>query len=64
MESLIKEHLEAFGIAPVLIGLNWNDPEETMEGIAESIDNGIPYNELDLLSDKDRELYESGKLVF
>lgn len=64
MESLIKEHKEKFGVEPNIIGLNWDNPDAVVDGIADAIEEGKPYDEYKLLSKEEREAFDNGELVF
>jgi hypothetical protein len=64
MDDLIKEHLEKFGVKPNIIGMFWDDPEAVIDGIADAIDEGKPYDEYAKLSEDDQKEYDKGKLIF
>ena len=64
MDSLIKRYIEQFGEEPKIIGLFWNDQEQVTNNIIDSMDNNKPYNERDLLSENDLELFDKGELFF
>jgi len=64
MENLIKEHIKKFGVEPNIIGMFWDDPEAVMDGIADAIDDGKPYDEYEMLSVDDQRAYDKGDLVF
>jgi hypothetical protein len=64
MEDLIKEHLDKFGVEPKVIGMFWSEPDLLIDGIANAIDKGEPYDEYMMLSAEDRKAYDQGKLFF
>jgi hypothetical protein len=64
MEESIKEHIEAFGIEPNIIGMFWSDQEKVIDGIEEAIENNQPYDEYLMLSEEDRAKWDSGRLKF
>lgn len=64
MENLIKEHTKKFNKEPYIIGMFWNNQEALINGILKAIEDNIPYNEYNLLTDKEKKAYDSGELVF
>lgn len=48
MDEAIKEHVEIFGVRPVITGINYHDQDSIIDGIEEAIEKGIPYVELDV----------------
>lgn len=64
MDDAIKEHVEKFGVEPVVIGLFWDNPEKVLDGIYDAIDEGTPYDEHNLLTEEEREAYDAGELLF
>jgi len=64
MDKYFEEHFKVFGVAPVIIGLNWDDEGATIDGIVDAIDNGQPYSEIDQLTEEEKILYSEGKLKF
>lgn len=64
MESLIKEHLDKFGVEPLVIGMFWNNQELLYGKIELAIENNNPYNEEKLLSKEELIALKSGGLVF
>jgi|SaaInlStandDraft_3_1057020.scaffolds.fasta_scaffold67430_1 hypothetical protein len=57
-------HKEKFGVEPNVIGLNWQYPEEILEGIKKAIDDDKPYDECLMLSKEDRKAWDDGNLFF
>ena len=57
-------HKEAFGIEPVMIGRISEDDSNRADNIYEAIDKGEPYNEVALLSPKNKEAYIKGRIFF
>jgi hypothetical protein len=45
IERLIQDHIDKFGVAPVITGVNFSEPEKIWEGIEQAIEDGIPYEE-------------------
>lgn len=45
IDDLIQEHIDIFGVEPVITGINFHDPELIWEGIERAIDEGVPYVE-------------------
>ena len=71
MENLVKElnkaykeHKKKFGVDPYVIGMFWNDREQLLKGIIKAIEENKPYNEYELLSDKDKKDFDNGELLF
>ena len=64
MEESIREHIEAFGIEPNIIGMFFNDQEKIIDGIEEAVENGQPYDEYLMLSDDQKKAWDSGNLKF
>lgn len=64
MENLIKRHKEKFGVAPVEIGMFWNDQEQLFDNIEKAIEDNKPYNEYKDLLEEDKKAYDKGELVF
>ena len=64
MEDLIKEHLEKFGVEPNIIGMFWDDHEAVIDGIADAIYDGKPYDEYEKLSENEQKAYDKGNLLF
>lgn len=57
-------HVKRFGIEPKEIGMHWDDVELLIKEIQKSIDNNVPYNEMDKLSEEEKEAYSSDQLFF
>ena len=64
MEELIKEHKNKFDIEPIIIGILWDDMVELEKNILKAIETNTPYNELDFLTDEEKEAFEKGELLF
>lgn len=64
IDELTKEHLEEFGVEPVIIGLYWDNQGKLVDAIYDAIEDGKPYDELDKLTPEEREAYENGELQF
>ena len=60
----IKKYKEEFGNEPIIIGLFWNNPEETKKRIKKAIETGKPYNEYELLTPEEQKAFDAGELVF
>jgi len=60
MEDIVKDHVEQFGVEPVVIGLY---PWDTAQRISEAIEDGEPYNEKEDLSPLELERFERGDLL-
>ncbi len=52
MNDLIKGHLEKIWREPNIIGMFWDYLEAVMDGIANAIDDGKPYDEYEKLSEE------------
>jgi hypothetical protein len=64
MKEIIEKYIEVFGEKPNIIGLFWNDQKTLEENIKDAIKSGKKYNELDLLTEKEKESYLKGDLLF
>lgn len=64
MESLIKDYIKAFNKEPYIIGMFWNNQKQLINNIIKAIKDNKPYNEYELLSDKEKKAFDSGDLVF
>ncbi len=64
MESLIKDYIKAFNKEPYIIGMFWNNQEQLIQNIINAIETNKPYNEYDLLSDKEKKAFDKGELLF
>ena len=64
MDNLIRDHIEDFGVEPIIIGLLFYSSSELFNEVKKAIENGEPYNEYEQLSNKDKELYDKGLLLF
>lgn len=60
MEDIINDHVEQFGVEPVVIGLY---PWDTNERIIAAIEEGEPYNEKEDLTPLELERFERGDLL-
>ena len=60
----IQDHIEAFGSRPTIIGIHWDNPEQEIMSIEQAIADGIPYNEVTLLSKREQKRYKEGLLLF
>jgi hypothetical protein len=61
MNEIYDLHKEVFGVAPIVIGLHWQDATER---ILAAIDADKPYNEENELTPEDLASYRNGELVF
>ena len=64
MDDLIKEHLEKFGVVPIIIGKLWNDPDELAQRVVDAIEEGKPYDEYAELTEEEKDDFANGDLVF
>lgn len=64
MGNLINKHIKAFNKEPYIIGMFWNNQEQLVSNIEKAIKDNNPYNEYELLSDKEKKAFDSGDLVF
>lgn len=64
MKEIIEKYVEVFGEKPNIIGLFWYDQNQIIENIKNAIKLGKKYNELDLLTEKQKESYLKGDLLF
>ena len=64
METLIKLHLEQFGVEPIIIGKFWNSQDAIMDNIEEALEKNIPYDEHNYLSDEEKIEFDEGNLLF
>jgi hypothetical protein len=64
MKKLIEEYKLKFNEEPVIIGIYWSNPNILEQNILNAIKTGKKYNELDLLTDEQRKLFNKGKLLF
>jgi len=64
MKKLIEEYKLKFNEEPVIIGIYWSNPNILEQNIKNAIKTGKKYNELDLLTDEQRKLFNKGKLLF
>lgn len=64
MEEIKRVHKEKFGKWPVLIGMFFSNPEQTRKNILKAIKENKPYNEYNILTDKEKEEYDNGTLLF
>lgn len=60
----VQDHIRAFGKKPNTIGIFWSDPDQEKENIIKAIEDGIPYDEMDLLTEYQKKLYKEGRLLF
>ena len=63
-KELVDLHNETFGKAPNIIGLLWSKPEVLGKQLRKSIDDGVPYDEMNELTDEEREQFERGEILF
>jgi DNA repair photolyase len=61
MNELEKIHKDIFGIAPVIIGLHWDEIEQRL---IDAIESGIPYNEEKELTTEELIEFRAGKISF
>lgn len=64
MKEAIDKYVKLFGEKPNIIGMFWYDQNQIIENIENAIKSGKKYNELDLLTEKEKESYLKGDLVF
>ncbi len=64
IDPLTKAHIQKFGVEPIVIGVNWNNPGFIVRGILKALETGIPYDENDQLSKDELEAFNNGDLVF
>jgi hypothetical protein len=64
MKILIEEYKLKFNEEPIIIGIYWSNPNILEQNIKNAIKTGKKYNELDLLTDEQRKLFNKGKLLF
>lgn len=64
MQNLIKRHNNKFKKRPVIIGIFFDDIEKLYNNILKAIEDNTPYNEYNMLSDKEKKLFNDGKLLF
>lgn len=64
MKELIEKYIKAFNEEPVIIGMFWNDFDRLEQNIENAIKTGKKYNELEMLTDEQRKLFNKGKLLF
>ena len=62
--KLTDEHYKKLGVYPIVIGKYWQRPDLVITGILKAIESGKPYNEYELLSKSDKELFDNGELIF
>lgn len=60
----IQDYIDKFGEEPFVIGIYWNDQKTLEENIKNATKSGKKYNELDLLTEKQKESYLKGDLLF
>lgn len=60
----IQDYIDKFEEEPFIIGIYWNDQKTLEENIKNAIKSGKKYNELDLLTEKEKESYLKGDLLF
>ena len=62
--KFIQDYIIKFGEKPNIIGLFWSEPTILQQNIENAIKTGKKYNELDLLTDKQRKSFLKGDLLF
>lgn len=60
----IKDYIDKFGEEPITIGIFWNNEIQYKKNIENAIKTSKKYNELDLLTDSEKKLYNKGELFF
>jgi len=60
----IQDYIDKFGEEPFIIGIYWNEPKTLEENIKNATKSGKKYNELDLLTEKQKESYLKRDLLF
>jgi hypothetical protein len=63
LADVIQEHVNAFGVEPVVIGLFWRDPDAVRVGILNAIKTGKPYNERLMFSVEERAGLDVGEIL-
>jgi hypothetical protein len=48
MDEAIKDHIEMFGVKPVITGINFHNQDDIIDGIEQAIEKGTPYVEPDI----------------
>lgn len=61
MNELEQIHKDVFGVAPVVIGLHWDDIQQRL---IDAIESGIPYNEERELTTEELVEFRAGRLSF
>ena len=64
VNKLAREHERNLGVAPVIIGIYWQRPYLVIRNILKAIETKKPYNEYELLTKKEQNLFDNGELVF
>ena len=64
MREAKELYFKKFKEKPYIIGVLWNNPSRLIENIISSVKNGVKYNEYEMLSNKEKELYDKGLLLF
>lgn len=64
LQVSIKDHKEEFGKAPIILGIKWTDPNDLADAIDQAIEDGVPYNEVKMLSKEELFDYNNSKIVF
>lgn len=64
MDKIINIHIKKFKAKPIFVGKYWKDKGILIDEIEKAIINNKPFNEYDLLSDKEKKAFDSGELVF
>ena len=53
IDDLIQAHVDAFGVEPVITGINFWDPTITWDGVEQAIEDGVPYVEQEVEREAD-----------
>ena len=61
---VINKHITELKKKPIIIGMFWNNEEQLIKNIDNSIQTKVPYNEYELLTDEEKKAFDNGRLVF
>lgn len=51
-EDIVKEHINKFGVEPVITGIDFANSGDAIDAIVEAIINGIPYVEEEITDNR------------
>ena len=63
VNEVYEKYIKHFNKEPVIIGMFWNDVKLLDQNLLNSIKENKEYNEYELLSQEEKELYNKGELV-